>query len=326
VRRRALPVRRIERKPGDEAQVDFGSGAPIISPDGKRRKTYVFRIVLSHSRKGYSEATFTQTTDDFLRALENAFRQFGGVTKTLVIDNLKAAVAHPDWFDPELVPKVQSFCQHYGTVILPTKPYTPQHKGKVEAGIKYVKNNGLRGRTFTSLAEEQQHLHHWEATVADTRIHGTTKQQVGHVFEHVERAALIDRAFALRRAWRGHRLGGDDLAMQGLVLSCELEQVTSGRFTCAPNRRLAGHISKHAMEWFWFLIDPTIAATNHWAEQAIRPAVVNRKVWGGNRTWLDAQAQGILMSVIRTCGQRAIDPFAFLIDVVCRPQPQLILA
>jgi transposase len=191
VRRRALPVRRIEREPGDEAQVDFGSGAPIISPDGKRRKTYVFRIVLSHSRKGYSEATFTQTTDDFLRALENGFRQLGGVTKTLVIDNLKAAVAHPDWFDPELVPKVQSFCQHYGTVILPTKPYTPQHKGKVEAGVKYVKNNGLKGRTFTSLAEEQQHLHHWEATVADTRIHGTTKKQVGKVFEQAERAALL---------------------------------------------------------------------------------------------------------------------------------------
>ena len=138
--------------------------------------------------------------------------------------------------------------------------------------------------------------------------------------------ALIDRSFALRRAWRGHRLSRDDLAMQGLALGCELEHVTSGRFTYAPNRRLARHISKHALQWFWFLIDPTIAATNHWAEQAIRPAVVNRKVWGGNRTWLGAQAQGILMSVIRTCGQRAIDPFAFLIDVLCSPQPQIILA
>jgi len=138
--------------------------------------------------------------------------------------------------------------------------------------------------------------------------------------------ALIDRAFALRRAWRGHRLGRDDLAMQGLALSCELEQLTSGRFTCAPNRRLAGHLAKHALQWFWFLIDPMIAATNYRAEQAIRPAVVNRKVWGGNRTWLGAAAQGILMSVIRTCGQRAIDPFTFLIDVLCRPQPQLIPA
>ena len=100
---------------------------------------------MSHSRKGYSEATFTQTTDDFLRALENAFRHFGGVPQTLVIDNLKAAVAHPDWFDPELTPKVQSFARHYGTVILPTKPYTPRHKGKVEAGVKYVQEQRPEG-------------------------------------------------------------------------------------------------------------------------------------------------------------------------------------
>jgi transposase len=189
-RTRSLPFRRMECLPGEEAQVDFGSGAPIVTADGQRRKTHVFRIVLSHSRKGYSEATFTQTTDDFLNALENAFRHLGGVPQTLVVDNLKAAVAHPDWFDPELTPKVQSFCRHYGTVILPTRPYLPRHKGKVEAGVKYVKNNGLKGRTFSSLDEQQRHLQQWEATVADTRIHGTTKQQVGKLFE-LERAALL---------------------------------------------------------------------------------------------------------------------------------------
>lgn len=188
---RALPFRRLECAAGEEAQVDFGSGAPVVGMDGKRRKTHVFRIVLSHSRKAYSEATFTQTTNDFLGALENAFRNLGGVPRTLVIDNLKAAVAHPDWFDPELTPKVQSFCQHYGTVILPTRPYMPRHKGKVEAGVKYVKNNALKGRTFTSLEEQQRHLAHWEATVADTRIHGTTKQQVGKVFAEAERQALL---------------------------------------------------------------------------------------------------------------------------------------
>jgi transposase len=67
--------------------------------------------VLSHSRKAYSEATFTQTTEDFLRALENACVHFGGVPKTV-----KAAVAHPDWFDPELTPKLQSFCRHRGVI------------------------------------------------------------------------------------------------------------------------------------------------------------------------------------------------------------------
>ena len=136
--------------------------------------------------------------------------------------------------------------------------------------------------------------------------------------------ALIDRAFALRRAWRGHRLNRDDLAMQGLALSCELEQLVSGRFTYKPNCRLAKHILKHAMHWFWFLIDPTIAATNYRAEQAIRPAVVNRKVWGGNRTWSGARTQSILMSVLRTCDQRAVQPFDFLRNALCRADPQLL--
>jgi transposase len=184
------PFRRLECQPGEEAQVDFGSGAPVVAPEGKRRRTHVFRIVLSHSRKAYSEATFTQTTEDFFRCLENAFAHFGGVPKTLVIDNLKAAVAHPDWFDPELTPKVQSFCQHYGTVILPTRPYTPRHKGKVESGVKYVKRNALQGRTFASLDEQNRHLAEWERTIADTRIHGTTKQQVKLLFERLERPAL----------------------------------------------------------------------------------------------------------------------------------------
>jgi len=189
-RSRPLPMRRMECAAGEEAQVDFGSGAPVIGPDGKRRKTHVFRIVLSHSRKGYSEATFRQTTEDFIGCLENAFAHFGGLPKVLVIDNLRAAVKHPDWFDPELVPKLRSFCQHYGVVILPTKPYTPRHKGKVEAGVKYVQNNALKGRTFGSLQEENEHLARWEATVADTRIHGTTRQHVGKVFREAEQPAL----------------------------------------------------------------------------------------------------------------------------------------
>jgi transposase len=187
---RALPMRRMECAAGEEAQVDFGTGAPVIGPDGKRRKTHVFRIVLSHSRKAYSEVTYRQTTEDFIGCLENALWHFGGCPKVLVIDNLRAAVQHPDWFDPELVPKLRSFCQHYGVVILPTKPYMPRHKGKVEAGVKYVQNNALKARKFPSLAKQNDHLAHWEATVADTRIHGTTRRQVGQVFVSQERPVL----------------------------------------------------------------------------------------------------------------------------------------
>lgn len=137
---------------------------------------------------------------------------------------------------------------------------------------------------------------------------------------------LIDRAFALRRAWRGHRLDGDELAVRGLELACQLQTLAEGRFTFEPNRRLAGHILKHAMHWFWFLIDPTIDATNYRAEQAIRPAVVNRKVWGGNRTWPGATAQGILMSILQSCRQRTLEPFDFLTRALCAPEPQLLPA
>ena len=186
-----LPFRRIECDPGDEAQVDFGTGAPIVGPDGKRRGTHVLRVVLSHSRKGFSEAVARQTTDDFLRCLEDAFRHFGGVPRRLVIDNLKAAVTKADWFDPELNPKVRSFAEHHGTVFMPTRPYTPRHKGKVERGVDYVQENALRGRSFASLEDQNRFLREWELTVADTRVHGTTRRHVGKHFTEVERPALL---------------------------------------------------------------------------------------------------------------------------------------
>lgn len=188
---RTYPFRRMECQPGAEAQVDFGTGAMILRPDGKRRRPYVLRVVLSHSRKGYSEAVYRQTSDEFIRCLENAFAHFAGVPRVLVIDNLRAAVKRADWFDPELCPKMRSFCQHYGTVVLPTKPYTPRHKGKVENGVKYVQDNALKGRQFASLEQENRHLLDWELSVADTRIHGTTRQQVSKVFQEVERGVLL---------------------------------------------------------------------------------------------------------------------------------------
>jgi transposase len=177
-----LPHRRMETAAGEEMQVDFGQGAWIKEDDRRRRRPHVLRVTLSFSRKGYSEVVWRQDTESFLRCLENAFRHFGGVPKTIVVDNLKAAVLQADWFDPELNPKLQSFARHYGTVILPTKPRTPQHKGKVEAAVKYVQDNALKGRTFGSLAEQNLFLEQWEKNVADKRIHGTVRQQVAALF------------------------------------------------------------------------------------------------------------------------------------------------
>jgi transposase len=192
--RTALPERvwRVECEPGQELQIDFMAG-PML-PDGsstdKRKRCWILRAVLSHSRKGYSEAVWRQDSESFLRALENALRAFGGVPTLLNVDNLKAAITKADWCDPELSPKFAEFCRHYGMTPMPCRPYCPQHKGKVERSVHYVRHNALVGHRFESLSALNAHLRQWEATVADTRIHGTTRQQVGAHFQSVERAAL----------------------------------------------------------------------------------------------------------------------------------------
>jgi transposase len=183
-------VWRVEVQPGEEVQVDFGTGAPVVDAQGHRRRPWVLRVILSYSRKAYSEAVFHQTTENFIRCLENALRSFGGSVRVLNLDNLRAAVQKADWCDPELNPKVLSFCRHYGCALMPCLPRTPEHKGKTENGIRYLKGNALRGRTFCSLSAHNEFLRHWEKTVADVRIHGTTRRQVAALFAQEQKALL----------------------------------------------------------------------------------------------------------------------------------------
>jgi transposase len=162
----------------------------VRGEDGRRRRCWILRMVLSYSRKAYSEAVFHQTTENFIRCLENGFRTFGGASRTVNLDNLRAAVKQADWVDPELNPKLMAFCAHYGTALMPCRPRTPKHKGKTENGIGYIKSNALKGRTFSGLAPVNEFLRNWESTVADLRIHGTHRQQVAKRFEE-EKPALL---------------------------------------------------------------------------------------------------------------------------------------
>ena len=160
-----------------------------------------------------------------------------------MIDNLRAAVTKADWYEPELHPKLRSFCEHYGVVILPTRPYMPRHKGKIESGVKYVKRNALKARQFASLEEENEFLLRWETTVADTRIHGTTKQQVGKLFESVERAALsplpLERfPFFHERQRTVHRDG--HVQVDGGVLLGSARVPRPGRCGCAGTAAWCG--------------------------------------------------------------------------------------
>lgn len=84
-----------------------------------------------------------------------------------------------------------------------------------------------------------------------------------------------------------------------------LLRLTRPRRALAEYERLAQHLWAHSEQWLTFLTDPSVEATNWKAEQALRPAVVNRKVWGGNRTAAGAHAQSVLMSVLETCRRQA---------------------
>lgn len=183
-------VWRMECLPAEEAQVDFCSGYWLVDEKGHKRRVHVLRMVLSHSRKGYSQAVLHQDTESFLRCVENGFRHYGGVPATVCLDNLKAAVSQADWHDPTLNPKILEFARHYGCAFLPTRPRTPQHKGKVENAVNYVQRNALANRKFTSLTDLNAHLLAWEKEVADRRIHGTTRRQVEAHFQESERSHL----------------------------------------------------------------------------------------------------------------------------------------
>ena len=95
-------------------------------------------------------------------------------------------------------------------------------------------------------------------------------------------------------------------------LTGRMDVILHPRRANPDNRRLSKHLRNHRDELFVFLTHPGVDATNHRAEQAIRPAVVNRKVWGGNRTEAGAEAQSILMSVLVTAKQRGSDALAFV--------------
>ena len=184
---------RLEVGPGTEAQVDFGFAGHLRDPEHDRgRRAWVFVMTLSCSRYQYAEIVFEQTIDTWLRLHRAAFDFFGGVPRRVVLDNLRAAIVHAALYDPEVQRSYREFAEHYGFLIAPCRPRTPEHKGKVEqGGVHYVKRNALAGRAFRDVHEANRHLWRWCVEIAGRRIHGTTKRIPLEVFDQVERAALL---------------------------------------------------------------------------------------------------------------------------------------
>ena len=185
----ALATVRVETAPGDQLQVDFGQQRLSIA--GVSVRIFLLVAVLSYSRRLFVKAFLNERGDDWREGIAAAFTHFGGVPRTLLGDNARALVLGRDRATGTVSfhPTYLAFCRDWDVQPRACAPYRARTKGKTEAGVKYVKRNGLADQAFDSLGALEQHLAEW-MTIADQRCHGTTREAPIVRFERDERAAL----------------------------------------------------------------------------------------------------------------------------------------
>jgi transposase len=189
--RRAAEVAtvRFETAPGHQMQIDFGE--KLVTVGGTLVRVYLFIAVLGYSRRLYTRASLSQRQDDWREGLAGAFRHFGGVPRTLLLDNAGALVVGRDRVagTARLHPAFEAFCRDWGVDARVCQPYRARTKGKTESGVGYVKRNAMAGLSFASFAELEAHLGRWMVE-ADRRIHGTTRERPIDRFERDEQTAM----------------------------------------------------------------------------------------------------------------------------------------
>lgn len=181
----------LEFAPGEAAQVDFGSGPSL--PDertGELKKTWVFVMTLCHSRHQYAEVIWRQDVETWLACHRRAFEWFGGVVRRVIIDNAKCAIVRACSRDPEVQRAYAECAEGYGFKIDPCPPREPQKKGRVEAGVKYIKRAFFPLRQFRNIDDANAQLHQWILEEAGNRIHGSTRRQPLALFEQGDKPLL----------------------------------------------------------------------------------------------------------------------------------------
>lgn len=179
---------------GEKLFVDYcGPTVEVVDgASGEVRSAQIFVAVLGASNYTYSEATWTQSLPDWIASNSRALAFFGGVPALIVPDNLKSAVTRACRYEPDLNPAYAEFAAHYGTAILPARPYKPKDKAKVEVAVQIVERwllARLRHRTFFSLAELNAALHQLLADLNQRpfkKLPGSRQSQ----FEALDKPAL----------------------------------------------------------------------------------------------------------------------------------------
>jgi transposase len=174
----------------------------------------------------------------------------------------------------------------------------------------YLNHDGWSSYDRFEKATHQQCLWH-----AMRRAHNLlAKAEAGAARFPRQVLTLFDEALQVRDRFAAGKLSRRAVGQAHLELTERLECLVQPIKVHADNERFAAHLSNHIDDWFTFLLFPEaeLDATNARAEQSIRPAVVNRKVWGGNRTPAGSRAQSVLTSVIVTCKQQARSAVDFI--------------
>jgi transposase len=166
----------VEHLPGDAFQVDWGDCGAIRIGQTQRR-VYVFVAVLCYSRLLYIEFTLSQARAHFYRCIRRALEFFGGIPRRIIVDNLKAAVLEGSGHECRFHPEFLALCGHYGLQPVACERRDPESKGMVENGVRYVKRNALAGRSLDSFADYQHLAGEWRDTVANVRLHSTTRER-----------------------------------------------------------------------------------------------------------------------------------------------------
>jgi transposase len=186
----ALATVRFETPPGRQMQADFGEIGVVIG--GERTKVHVCVLTLGWSRRMHVQAFRNEKQDNWLAAMEESFRAFGGVPQQMLVDNARALVKTHNVETGEVVfsEKFAQFARYWGFKPRACAPYRARTKGKDESGVKYVKRNAIAGRSFDSWEELESWLMEWTRDVADVRVHGTTGEQPIVRFDRLERSKL----------------------------------------------------------------------------------------------------------------------------------------
>jgi len=176
--------------PGEQCQIDPGELRGVLI-GGEEQTVHVVVLVLSYSRLMYVGLSLKPlNTDCFIQMHDEAFRYFGGRPEECVYDQTKLVVLHEQFRELEVNPRFLEYATAAGFRIHACEGYDPESKGKVEAGVKYVKQDCFYGEQFDDVEALRQHVQDWVNEVANERLHGTTGERPRERFESGEKSQM----------------------------------------------------------------------------------------------------------------------------------------